>query len=145
MLLSSSNWKCQPYPLLSYFSAVMCLRCLLHHIFCHLLHIHSGKTGILFSLLLRNLWLVQIVGYVLPSRACSFVRTLHHRIIIIFSQFSVIQYMGLCVFSLPISFVMIERIGSMNYYTLFRVRSWNNGMRCMSLYILTLWKSFCLF
>ena len=59
-----------------------------------------------------------------------------------------IQYMGLCVFSLPISPVMIERIyilfyyhnqiGSMNYYPLFRdtCRSWNNGMRCMSLYIL---------
>ena len=66
----------------------------------------------------------------------------------IFSQLSIIQYMGLCVFSLPISLVMIERIhvytlsyyhhqiGSMNYYPLFRVRSWNNGMRCMSLYIL---------
>ena len=64
----------------------------------------------------------------------------------IFSQLSIIQYMGLCVFSLPISTVMIERIytlsyyhhqiGSMNYYPLFRVRSWNNGMRCMFLYIL---------
>ena len=28
----------------------------------------------------------------------------------IFSQWSIIQYLGLCVFSLPISFVMIERI-----------------------------------
>ena len=28
----------------------------------------------------------------------------------IFSQLSIIQYMGLCIFSLPISFVMIERI-----------------------------------
>ena len=27
-----------------------------------------------------------------------------------------------------------HQIGSMNYYPLFRVRSWNNGMRCMSLY-----------
>ena len=64
----------------------------------------------------------------------------------IFSQLSIIEYMGLCVFSLPISLVMIERIytlsyyhhqiGSMNYYPLFRVRSWNKGMRCMSLYIL---------
>ena len=64
----------------------------------------------------------------------------------IFSQLSIIQYMGLCVFSLPISLVMIERIytlsyyhhqiGSMNYCPLFRVRSWNNAMRCMSLYIL---------
>ena len=64
----------------------------------------------------------------------------------IFSQLSIIQYMGLCVFSIPVSIVMIERIytlssdhhqiGSMSYYPLFRVRSWNNGMRCMSLYIL---------
>ena len=65
----------------------------------------------------------------------------------IFSQLSIIQYTGLCVFSLPISLVMIEgiytlsychhQIGSMNYYPLFRVRSWNNGMRCVSLYILS--------
>ena len=30
-----------------------------------------------------------------------------------------------------------HQLGSMNYYPLFRVRSWNNGMRCMSFYILT--------
>ena len=52
----------------------------------------------------------------------------------------------MCVFSLPISTVMIEKIytlsynhhqiGSLSYYPLFRVRSRNNGMRCMSLYIL---------
>ena len=63
----------------------------------------------------------------------------------IFSQLSIMQYMGLCVFSLPISLVMTERmsyyhnqIGNMNHYPLFRVRSWNNGVRCMSLYILML-------
>ena len=28
------------------------------------------------------------------------------------------------------------QISSMNYYPLFRVRSWHNGMRCISLYIL---------
>ena len=28
-----------------------------------------------------------------------------------------------------------HQIGSMSYYPLFRVRSWNNGMRCMYLYI----------
>ena len=66
----------------------------------------------------------------------------------IFSPLSIIQYVGLYVFSLPISFVMIERIyiytlsyyhhqiGSMNYYPLFRARSWSNGVRCMSFYIL---------
>ena len=29
-----------------------------------------------------------------------------------------------------------NQIGSMNHYPLFRVRSWNNGVRCMSFYIL---------
>ena len=32
MLLSSSNRKYAPFPLLSYFSMVVCLRCLLRHI-----------------------------------------------------------------------------------------------------------------
>ena len=32
MLLSSSNRKYQPFPLLSYYSVVVCLRCLFHHI-----------------------------------------------------------------------------------------------------------------
>ena len=34
----------------------------------------------------------------------------------IFSQLSIIQDMGLCVFSLPISLVMIERIYTLSYY-----------------------------
>ena len=139
-MLSSSKWKYQPYPL-AYFSwlrawDVCCI------IFCRLLHKHSWKTGILFSLLLCSLWWVQIVGYVLTCRSCSFVCTLHHLIIVIepiwrhwtykmpvrfilssvwvrlsmFSQLSIIQYMGLCVFSLPISLVMIEIIYTLSYY-----------------------------
>ena len=50
----------------------------------------------------------------------------------LFSQLSIMQYMGWCVFSLPISLVMIEiiytlsyqhhQIRSVNYYPLFRVR-----------------------
>ena len=64
----------------------------------------------------------------------------------IFSHLSIVQYMGLGVSSLPISLVMIERtytlsyhhhqLGNINYYPLFRVRSWNNGVRCVSLSIL---------
>ena len=54
-----------------------------HIIFCYLLHIHSGKTGNLFSLLLFSLWWVQIIGYVLSWRSYSFVCPLHHLIIII--------------------------------------------------------------
>ena len=42
-------------------------------IFCHLLHILSGKTRILFSLSLCSLWWVQIVGYILACRSYSFV------------------------------------------------------------------------
>ena len=63
-----------------------------------------------------------------------------------FSSLSIIKYVGLCVFSLPISLVMIGRvytlsynhhqIGIMNYYPLFRARTWNNGVRCMSFYII---------
>ena len=36
-----------------------------------------------------------------------------------------------------------HQIGSMNYYPLFRVRSWNNGVRCMSFYILKGGLVFC--
>ena len=63
----------------------------------------------------------------------------------IFSQLSIIQYMGLCVFSLPISLVMIGRIYTMSYsrglITIIKSEVWtvthrsrNNGMHCMSLY-----------
>ena len=61
-----------------------------------------------------------------------------------FSELSIIQYMGPCVLTLPIPLAMIEiiytlsyyhhQIGSINCYPLFSVRSWNNDMRCMSLY-----------
>ena len=57
-------------------------------IFCHLLYIHSGKTGNLFSFVLCSLWWVQIVGYVLACRSYSFVCTLHHLIIIIVQTLS---------------------------------------------------------
>ena len=107
-------------------------------IFCHLLHMRSGKTGNLFSFLLCSLWWVQIFGYVLACRTYSFVCTIHHLIIIIvqtylkalnlkkmpvrytlssvwvrlgrFSPLTNIQYVGLYFFSLSISLVMIERI-----------------------------------
>ena len=56
-------------------------------IFCHLLHIRSGKTGNLFSLLLCSLWWVQIFRYVLACRSYSFVCTVHHLIIIIVQSY----------------------------------------------------------
>ena len=114
-------------------------------IFCHLLHIGSGKTGNLFSLLLWSLWWVQILGYLLACRSYSFVCTIHHLIIIIvqtylkalnlkmpvrcilssmwvrlsiFFPLSIIQYVGLYGFSLPISLVIVERIYIYIYFVL---------------------------
>ena len=143
-------------------------------IFCHLLHIRSGKTENLFSLLLCSLWWVQIFGYVLACRSYSFVCTVHHLIIITVRTYlkalnlknacqinfvdcvskikhilSVIHYTicGAVCFHFThfscddweniytLSYYHHE-IGSMNYYPLFRVRSWNNGVRCMSFCIL---------
>ena len=159
----------------------MCLRCLLHHILSFIAYTFRESRDFVFIIIVQ-IMIMQIFGYVLACRSCSFVCTLHHLIIIIVQTylrtlnlwnacqvyfvecvskikpvFSVIhhtKYMELCVFSLPISLVKIERIytlsyyhhqiGSMNYYPLFRVRSWNNGMRCMSLYILSLMGSCCI-
>ena len=65
----------------------------------------------------------------------------------IFSQLSIIQYVGAVCFQFThflcddweniytLSYYH-HQIGNMKYYPLFRVRSWNNGMRCMSFYIL---------
>ena len=61
----------------------------------------------------------------------------------IFSQLAIIQYVGLCFFQFT-HFLRDDwenihtfsyyhnQIESINYYPLFRVRSWNNGIRCMS-------------
>ena len=171
MLLSSSNRKCQPYPLLSYFSVVVCLKCLLHHILSLIAYTFRGNRAFVFIIIVQfmtssncrirfGLQILFVCLYTTSSHYhhcanlsedielmkclsdifCVWVR------LNIFSQLSIIQHMGLCVFSLPISTVMIERIytlsyyhhqiGSMNYYPLFRARSRNNGMRYMFLYIL---------
>ena len=84
-------------------------------------------------------WTYKMSGrYILPSVCVR---------LSISSQLSIIQYMGLCVFSLPIPLVMIEiiytlfyyhQIGIMTYQPLFRVKSWNNSMHCVSLYLLIL-------
>ena len=128
------------------------------------------RTGTLFSLLLCSSWWMQIVRYVLAWRSYSFV---HYTISLsslcklirrhwtyknailssvwarlsIFSQLSIKQYMGLCVFSLPISLVTIERIYTLSYYIhqigsirnyhpLFRVRSWTMVCPvCLSIFL----------
>ena len=172
MLLSSSNRKYQHYPS-SYFSMVVCLRCLLHHILSLIAYTFRDNQDFVFIIIVQfmmsaniricfGLQIVFVCLYITPSHYhhCAnlsddieLIKCLSDILssvwvrLSIFSQLSIIQYMGLCVFSIPISLVMIERIytlsyyhnqiGCMNYYPWFRVRSWNNGLRCMSLYILS--------
>ena len=137
MLLSSSNWKYPPFPLFSYFSVVVCLRCLLHHslsligytfwenresVFISIVQfMMSANSGIRFGLQTAFVCL-----YIIPSHyhhCANFIwkhwtwkMPVRYNLssvwvrLSILSQLSIIQYVGLCVFSLPTSFVMIERI-----------------------------------
>ena len=53
MLLSSSNRKYPPFPLLSYFSVVVCLRCLLHHILLLIAYIFRENREFVFVILMQ--------------------------------------------------------------------------------------------
>ena len=73
-----------------------------------MLHIYPGNTGTLFPLLIWRHWTTKmLVRYMLPS---VYLRLRQ------FSPLSFIQYMGLCVFSLPNSPVMIVRMCILCYY-----------------------------
>ena len=136
MLLSSSNRKYPPFPLLSYFSVVVCLRCLLHHFLLLIVYTFRENREFFSSLLCSydeckssdTFWLEYrirlFVHYTISfSSLCKLIwrrwtSKMPVRYILssvwvrsgIFSQLSIIQYVGLYVFSLPISLVMIERI-----------------------------------
>ena len=131
-------------------------------IFCHLLHIRSRKNGNLFSLLF---WLADrirlFVQYTISlSSLCKLIWrhwTYKMPVKIYFVEcvikikhiLSVIHYTicGVVCFQFThfpcddweniytLSYYH-HQIGSMNYYPLFTVRLWNNGVRCMSFYIL---------
>ena len=148
----------------TYFSVVVCLRCLLHHILSLIAYTFWENRYFVFITIMQFMMSSDIIrlfvhNTISLSSLCKLiwrhwtykmpVRCILSSVWVrlsIFSQLSIIQYMGLCVFSLPICLVMIEmiytlsyyhhQIGSMNYYPLFRARSWNNGMRCMSIFLL---------
>ena len=151
MLLSSSNRKYPSFPLFSYFPMVVCLRCLLHHILSLIVYTFR-KNREFVSLVLCSLWWVQIVGYVLACRSYSFVCTLHHLIIILVQTLSedieLIKCLSDIVCQVWVRLSILSQLSiticgavfsayqfPLWYYPLFRVRSWNNGMRCMSFYI----------
>ena len=173
MLLSSSNRKYQPFPLLSYFSVVVCLRCLLRHILSRIAYTFRENWDFVLDIIVQIMMsansrvrygrkIVFVCLYITPSHyhhcanvsvdielmKClpdiylSSVSAIEHILLVI--HYSIYG----AVFSVyPISSWWLRKyialsyyhyqIGSMNYYPLFRaMRSWNNGMRCMSLYIL---------
>ena len=53
MLLSSSNRKYQPFPLLSYVSVVVCLRCLLHHILSRIAYTFRANWDIVLIIMVQ--------------------------------------------------------------------------------------------
>ena len=142
--------------LLWYFSVVVCLRCLLHHILSLIAYVFRGNRDF-DSLSLCSLWWMR--WYVLACRSYSFVCNgtykMHVRYILssvwvrlsIFSQLSIIQYMGLCAFNLPISLVRVEimyilsyyhhQIGSMNYYCLGLGHETMVCAVCLSIFLFT--------
>ena len=59
----------------------LCVSDVSYIIFCYLLHIYSGKSGNLFSLLLCSLWWVQIIGYVFVLKivfVCLYITPSHY-------------------------------------------------------------------
>ena len=130
MLLSSSNRKYQPY-LLSYFSVVECLRCLLQHILSLIANTFRENDECKLS---DTFWLADrvrlFVHYTISlSSLCKLIwrhwtYKMPARYILssvwvrlsIFSQLSILHYMGLCVFSLPISLMMTEKVYTLSYY-----------------------------
>ena len=55
MLLSSSNRKYQPYPLLSYLSVVVCLICLLHHILSLIAYTFRENRDFVFIIIVQSM------------------------------------------------------------------------------------------
>ena len=137
MLLSSSYRKYQPYPLLSYFSLAVCLRCLLHHILSLTAYTFRENRDFLIIIIPQftmnanspirfGLHVEFLCLYITPShyhRCANLPEDIELKIFFvryilssewvrlrIFSQLSIIQHMGLCVFSLPIPIGVIEGI-----------------------------------
>ena len=147
LLLSSSNRKYQPFPLLSYFSHG-CVPKVVVPAYCVDFTYIPGKLRFAFFNFCTALWRVPIVEYIMARWLDSFVCTLHYLIIIIMhtiwrywtskifvryilssvclrlSELSFMQYMGLCVFSSPFSLMMIVRKYVLHLITITNSELW---------------------
>ena len=152
MLLSSPNRKYPPFPLFSYFSVVVCLRCLLHHILSLIVYTFWENREFVFTRIVQfmmsansrihfGLQIAFVCLYKTPShyhhcanligRHWTYKMPVRYNlssvwvILSIFSQLSIIQYVGLCVFSLPISYVMSERIYTLYLIVIIKSEVWS--------------------
>ena len=157
--------------LLWYFSVAVCLRCLLHHILSLIAYVFRGTAILIhchcavYDECNDTFWLADrirlFVHYTISlASLCKLIwrhgtYKMHVRYILssvwvklsIFSQLSIIQYMGLCDFSLPISLVRVEimytlsyyhhQIGSMNYYCLGLGHETMVCAVCLSIFLFT--------
>ena len=130
--LSNVDWV-----MFSYVSVVVCLRCLLHHILSLIVYTFRENRKFVFISIVQimmsanrrirfGLQIVFVCLYITPShyhhctnfigRHWTYKMSVRYNLssvwvrLSIFSQLSYIQYVGLCVFSWPISFVIIEII-----------------------------------
>ena len=170
MLLSSSNRKYPPFPLLSYLSVVVCLRCLLHHILSLIAYTFRENREFVFIIIVQfmmcanirirfGLQIVLVYLYSAPTSSSSlcklnwrhWIYKIPVRYILssvwvglsIFSPLSIVQYVGLYVFSLPISLVMIERIYILCLIIIIKSEVWTIT-RCLGLGHETMVSAVCL-
>ena len=104
-----------PFPLFSYFSVAVCLRCLLHHILSLIVYTYRENRELVFVCLYitpshyhhRAEFIWRHWNYKKPVRcnlSSVWVR------LSVFSQLSIIKYVGMCVSSLPFPLWCLEII-----------------------------------
>ena len=99
------------FPIAIIFFPWLCAWDVCYIIFCHVLHIRSGKTGNSFSLLLCSLWWGQIFGYVSVCKSYSFICTVHHLIIIIVQTY--LETLNLC--NMPVRYILLRCVSKIKH------------------------------
>ena len=164
--------KYPPFPLLPYFSVVVRLRCLLHHILSLIADKFRENRGFVFMSIVQfmmsansrirfGMHIVLVCLYSTPSlyhhcanlsediELIKCLSDIFCRVCKIKHILSIIHYTicGAVCFqfthfscdnreNIYTLYYYHHQIGSMNYYPLFRVRSWNNGVRlCLSIFV----------
>ena len=178
MLLSSSNRKYPPSPLLFYFSVVVCLRCLphQHHTLLLVAYTFRENREFVFTIIVQFMMsannrirfffkIAFVCLSITPSHyhhwadlsedielikclSAIFCRVCKIRLILSVVNYTIRGAVCFHFTDLPCDWENIyslsyyhHQIRSMHYYPLFRVRSCNNGVRCMSFCILTGFKA----